>query len=126
MDGLPEFVVNGRSTQDKISALNGAYSFRLPQDYLDFLLATDGGEGFVGARYIVVWRTDEVVRFNEEYQFPKYAPRFVCFGSNGGGEGFAFDLGGTTEGQVVQIPFIGMSPESAMPVVDSFSHLFRR
>lgn len=53
MDDLPEFAVNGRSTQDVIASLNAAYSFRLPQDYLDFLLKTDGGEGFVGGRYVV-------------------------------------------------------------------------
>jgi hypothetical protein len=67
-----------------------------------------------------VWRADQVVRYNTEYEFPKYAKGFVCFGSNGGGEAYAFDCRDGVASGVVQIPFIGMSPDEALPVAETF------
>jgi len=63
----------------------------LPSDYLDFLRQYDGGEGFIGDNYIVLWKAEELADFNREYGVEKYAPGVLLFGSDGGGEGYGFD-----------------------------------
>jgi len=57
--------------------------------------------------------------FNREYQVETYAPSLFFFGSNGGGEGFAFDLR-THQLTIVEVPFIGMSVADANVLASSF------
>jgi hypothetical protein len=64
-----------------------------------------------------LWPLDKIEQYNREYQVPQYAPGFICFGSNGGGELLAFD----DQGAVFCIPAIGMEPKYATPVADSWS-----
>jgi len=94
----------------------------LPADYRSFLLRHNGGEGFIGNHYLILWKTEELVQFNREYHVEKYAPGLVAFGSSGGGEGFAFDTREVPY-HVVQVPFIGMSLSDAIRVADSFEDL---
>jgi len=89
--------------------------------YRRFMSEQDGGEGFVGGRYLILWRTSELVTFNREYEAWKYAPGLLLFGSNGGGEAFAFDTRDNSM-KVVMVPFIGMSLNDAKTVADSFDN----
>jgi cell wall assembly regulator SMI1 len=66
-----------------------------------------------------LWRVEELRAFNNEYEVEKYAPGLLFFGSDGGGEGFAFDLR-TPQLTIVQVPFIGMSLTDAIPVASNF------
>ncbi len=97
----------------------------LPADYRAFLLRHNGGEGFIGKHYLILWKTEELAQFNREYEVEKYAPGLVAFGSSGGGEGFAFDTRKAPY-QVVQMPFIGMSLSDAVRVADSFEKLLEK
>jgi hypothetical protein len=80
----------------------------LPADYRAFLLRSNGGEGFIGKHYLILWKVEELAKFNDGYQVGKYAPGFVMFGSTGGGDGFAFDTRSSPY-RVMQVPFVGMS-----------------
>lgn len=95
----------------------------LPSDYLQFISEHDGGEGFVGENYLILWRIDELATFNREYEVEIYAPGILLFGSNGGGEGYGFDTRETTM-PVVRVPFIGMDLRYATRVADGFSDIF--
>lgn len=91
-----------------------------PPDYLGFLRQHDGGEGFVGDNYIILWKAAELVDFNREYEVEVYAPGILLFGSDGGGEGYGFDM--QSAGMpVVRLPFIGMERRYATPVAESFT-----
>jgi hypothetical protein len=46
---------------------------RLPSDYLAFLRHANGGEGFLGENYAMLWRAGEFVQFNVEYGMPELA-----------------------------------------------------
>jgi hypothetical protein len=59
--------------------------------------------------------------FNEAYQTRKYAPGLFLFGSNGGGEAFAFDR--RTNNCVVNVPFVGMDLSLVKLACKSFSEL---
>lgn len=80
----------------------------------------NGGAGDVGGGdYAELWSIDELESYNEEYEVLQQAPGLILFGSNGGGEAFAFNLTQkvTTIGIV---PFIGMSVELYCPIADTF------
>jgi hypothetical protein len=88
----------------------------------------DGGEGFVGRHYLMAWRIESLLEWNRDYMVEETAPELLLFGSNGGGEGFAFDSRGLLP-LVVAVPFITMNLNDAItlaPTFDSFlQHLYR-
>jgi hypothetical protein len=62
------------------------------------------------------WPLSELVTYNAEYGVAKYAPGYFGFGTNGGGEMFAI----ASDGRVVCLPFIGMSPSDELTVANSW------
>ena len=96
----------------------------LPTDYVSYFAGDGPKEGGLAVEpgWFQLWRPDEVERWNRDYQVQEFAPGFFGFGSSGGGELLAFD----TAGRVVMIPFIGMSPDEARPVADSWSQFVER
>ncbi len=106
-----------------VEGLSSSLEVSLPRDYLDFLRQHNGGEGFIGDRYIVLWKAEELADFNREYEVDKYAPGIVLFGSNGGGEGYGFDTRSAAM-TIVRMPFIGMELLYATPVAKDFPDLF--
>ena len=44
---------------------------------------------------------------NKAYEVAEYAPGLLLFGSDGGGEAFAFDTRSATK-PIVSVPFVGM------------------
>lgn len=97
----------------------------LPSEYREFLVQMNGGEGFVGEDYLILWSADELAQFNREYEVKDYAPGLVLFGSNGGGEGFAFDTR-SSPATIVQVPFIGMELQYANPVGSNFEEFIAK
>jgi len=122
---LADFTVYEAASEQALEAAERGLACRLPDDYRAFLLIYNGGEGFVGRHYLVLWQAEQLVRFNQGYEVPEYAPGFVMFGSTGGGDGFAFDTR-TSPYPVVEVPFIGMSLKDGFPVADSFTRLLER
>jgi hypothetical protein len=44
------------------------------------------GELSVEPEWYILWRPEEIEEFNRDYQLPEFAPGFITFGGNGGGE----------------------------------------
>jgi len=57
---------------------------------------------------------------NKSYGVNDYAPGLFLFGSDGGGEAFAFDARSDAK-PIVSVPFIGMELKLARPVASNFS-----
>jgi len=91
----------------------------LPEDYLRFMAKRNGGDGFVGKNYLVLWSLEELVPFNRECEVTTYAPGLFFIGSNGSGEGFGYDLRPSSTPSLVMLPFIGMDWKDALPVGSS-------
>ena len=90
-------------------------------EYLAYLESPNGiiegqREGVMPG-YFALWPPDELGQNNQEYEVSTYAPGFLCFGSNGGGELFAFDAAGA----VYLLPAGGMSPDDAIRISDSWA-----
>src|SRR3990172_2314917 len=80
------------ATKDALAAFEQASGLKLPEEYLGFLKVTDGGDGFIGRTYVILWRVEELAGMNEAYKVHVYAPELLLFGSDGGGEAYAFDM----------------------------------
>ncbi len=100
----------------------GVFGGVMPAEYANFLAASDGGEGFVGETYIVLWKAGELDELNDDFNVAASAPGLVMFGTDGGEEGFAFDA----RGAVVMIPITAMDPATARPVGGSFREFLDR
>lgn len=106
--------------EPKISARNlTIMGCILPAAYIEFLHRHNGGAGFLGANYIHLWKAEELVSMNQGYRVEKFAPGLILFGSDGGGEGYGFDMRATSR-PVVRIPFIGLDWQDAVHVANGF------
>jgi hypothetical protein len=114
------FNCNKPTTVSLIKQFEVQSGILLPKDYADFLCRTDGGEGFVGSAYLILWRLEDLSKLNQSYQVSEYAPGLLLFGSDGGGEAFAFDTRQKTK-RIVSVPFVGMSINNARIVADTFT-----
>lgn len=84
--------LNGAS-EDKLSALRAAAPEGLPSEYFDLLAQSNGGEGpFPVQPYsFVLSSADEALNDWTSGTFAEFFPGLFVFGTNGGGEAFAFD-----------------------------------
>jgi hypothetical protein len=112
---------------ESIQQLRAEARYPLPASYLAFLAFSNGGEGplAVAPGWFVIWSAEEVLESNEGYQVDKEVPGFFGFGSNGGGELFAFDTRSPQPWQIVMIPFIPLQERYAVVVAESFDHFVR-
>jgi len=112
---------NPPATKEALQSLIAALPKSLPDDYIAFLERSNGGEGFVGERYVSLWKAEELITRNSGYKVTEFFPNFFFIGSDGGGEAYAFDISGH-DVTVFEVPFIGM-PSDASAIADSFDAL---
>jgi len=98
----------------------------IPRQYIDYLAAHGVFEGFTleGSRpgYVALWPVEEIASNNSDVEIESYAPGFLAFAGDGGGELLAFDA----TGAVFLLPMIGMAPDCAIRIADSFVDLAKR
>jgi len=120
MSILKGFNCNPPATERSIEKFKKTCTFTIPQDYLEFMKISNGGEGGIGQNaYAIFWKLTELAQFNKDYEVQAYAPELFLFGSDGGGEAFAFDTR-QTPASIAMIPFVGMELESAQEVGRTF------
>ena len=91
MGNWNEFEFNEPYEGEEISEINGV---SLPQDYLDFMMEHNGGEGDIGETWFVLYPLEELEDINNDYEVPHVLPGRVIIGSNGGGEFYGIDEDG--------------------------------
>jgi len=98
----------------------------IPSEYLEFLSTRELFEGSTinGAPpgYIALWAIEDLAKNNVDIQIEEYAPGYLAFAGNGGGEVLAFDH----SGMVFMLPMIGMKADQAVKIADSFTELAAR
>lgn len=120
-----DFRGNSPAAAAQVAAAENQLGKSLPSDFREFLLLTNGGEGMIGENYVMLWSADELSQYNKSYQVSDYAPGLLLFGSDGGGEAYAFDTR-TSPSTVVMVPFVGMSLEDAKPVAPTFTAFLKK
>ena len=109
---MEDFDRNPGASDQELQLLNNAADGLLPPDYIDWMRASNGGEGFLGPiSYLMVWPVDQVLERNCRLDIPQRMPGVILFGSNGGDAAFGFDTS-TPSVRVVEIPYldIGTAP----------------
>lgn len=98
-----------------------------PVDYVEFKLSSNGAEGFVGGDrlYVRIDPIEEMMSDELQESLARDRPGLVVFGSDGGGEAFAFDTRGD-EVTIVMFPWIGLDDEEVLPQGRTFSEFLRR
>lgn len=113
------------ATEAALAALRDQAPSVLPPEYIAQLALSNGGEGDLGVEpgWIQLWPAEEVLLMNEGYQVQDWLPGFWGFGSNGGGELFAFDMRRGVPCPIVMVPFIPMDAHEAVQIAPSFAEL---
>lgn len=113
------FAANPPASHEEIEKAQQRLGFRLPKSYVDFLLTRNGGEGFVGKHYLVLWKVEDLITMNEAYHVAEFVPKILLFGSDGGGEAFGFDTR-FEPCSIISTPFIGMSLQLTKTIAPDF------
>ena len=104
--------------QSEIERAASRLRVHLPDDYVRFMLDSNGAEGAIGlSGYLVLWPIEQLVPMNSNYGTMEYAPELVLIGTDGGGTGYAIDM---RSGQFVEVALVGLSSEEAEPLGSSF------
>lgn len=92
---LDNFDRNEKIDITRILEVEKELKVKFPIDYVDFMQEFNDGEGFVGKEYLIMYKMHEIIEVNDDCQVSEYVPGIILFGSNGGGEHFAFDYRGS-------------------------------
>jgi hypothetical protein len=113
-----DFEPNAPASRQALASLRAGLSKPLPERYMVFLGRANGGEGFIGERYVRLWRAEELIEVNRGYNVAEFFPNLFLIGTDGGGEAYAFDVS-VNDPTIFEVPFIGM-PSDARAIADSF------
>ncbi len=109
------------TTPQRVAEVEQALDASFPDDYVRFLVATNGGEGLVGEEgYGWFYSVEELLDANRSYKDFEQFAGLVIFGSDGGGEAFCFD----SDGSVVLVAYIS-GPEDNV-TIGPFKQFMRR
>lgn len=117
---IDRFQKNSSAKKLLIDKLQELLDCELPKDYINFMLSSNGGEGWIGENsYLMLWKLEEILELNSKYNAFELAPGLLIFGSNGAIDAYAFDT--RIEGiPIVNIPFIGMNLNEINYLGDTF------
>jgi hypothetical protein len=115
---LDKMEMNHKGTA-RIEEIEKMIGVTFPLDYKEFMQHFNGGEGEIKNSYVVLWKADELIDFNEAYAVNEFAPGLVLFGSDGADMAYAFDVR-HEKLSIVVVPFIGMDIDGIKHCADSF------
>lgn len=104
---LSQFDHNEPASEINIKNVEELLSINFPQEYYDFLLISNGGEGAIGQSYLVLWEIEDLVELNDAYGVEEFAPGLLIIGSDGGDTAYCIDIRSDIK-PFVQVPFVGM------------------
>src|ERR1700680_3295793 len=87
-DSAQPFQPTAPASREALAALRADPAKSLPEGYMAFLERTNGGAGFIGERYVHLWRAEDLVEVNRAYKIAEFFLHFFLFGSDGGGEAY--------------------------------------
>ncbi len=91
MNNWREFKFNKAYIGELIDSVNG---IMLPQQYIEFMMKHNGGEGDIGETWFVLYPLEELQEINDELEIKAFLPNHIVIGSNGGGELYGINADG--------------------------------
>lgn len=99
------------ASMEEVTKAQADLGITFSEDYIEFMLRSNGGAGWLGPNYISLYDLHDVVYRNRLYA--ESSVEFLIFGSDGGGEFFAFDTQADPM-PVVTVNMVGFSREEAI------------
>jgi cell wall assembly regulator SMI1 len=106
------------ASEEELDAAATALGIELPQDYRAVMRRINGGEGDFGESWIVLQSLEAAIERNVAFKEAGFPP-FIFFGSDGGGEGYAWDMRPERHSRYVVVPFIVPEDEAVIPCGDT-------
>jgi SMI1 / KNR4 family (SUKH-1) len=124
VERINEASITAPASIEQLQQLESEFGAPFPEDYKQLMLSSNGIRGFIdGETYIHLWSTSEIPSLNTGYCTREFAPDFIIFGSDGGGEAFAFDRKDSPTG-IVMVTFVSLGREDALSMGRSLENLF--
>lgn len=114
---------NDPPTLEEIEVFLKQVDFILPEGFISFFKEANGADINTDECYILLWALTDMIELNNDYNVQEYAAEFFIFGSDGGGNAFAIEK---ITGDIYELPFIGMSKDTAIFKNDSFAEFIEQ
>jgi len=114
------------ATEDNLKILEQRIDICLPVEYREFMLNSNGAEGFIGNSYLQIWSVEQTMKLNERSAADETLCLFneskpvVCFASDGGGTYYAFDKR-TDDSSIIAFSAISIVSEEHEQCGDTFN-----
>lgn len=83
---LRSFFPRNGTTESEIKRIEDTFNCYLPSDYRNFMLQTNGGEGFIAeGGYLELTAIEDIIFLNLANELDVHMPEFLLIGSDGGG-----------------------------------------
>lgn len=123
----PSWFGNPGTTDIDIQQVELDLNVTLPHDYKQFLLWSNGGEGYIGSNYFSFWTIQELKELNASYRINHYLPGILGVGTDGGGECYALDFRSDPSAPAfVRVPLGDLDIESVIPIASSLQEGFEK
>jgi hypothetical protein len=109
---------------DDVQPVNKLASGRglpLPNDYVEYMTHSDGGEGDVGDGYIEIWPVARVLAAAETE--PPVYEDFIAFAGDGANTVYGFDV--AAGGEIVEGDWIGLERDALIPRGRTFTEFLQ-
>lgn len=113
-----ENIKEGVKITEIVKEIEETLKIKFPQDYVEYMVKNNGYTGMLNEQYYNIWKLEDIISMNNNYQVQEFFPNLIYFGSNGGGEAFAFDKSNNM--CIVSIPFIG-TEEDKIIIANNFN-----
>ena len=96
----------------------------VPRDYAEFLMQSNGLEGFVtNDQYLMLWRAEDVVGLNKAYSTNEFLPDVTLVGTDGGDTGFGYDQANK---RYISVPLVGMTTDEVQIMGETFEEFVQK
>lgn len=117
---LKDLRLNGKPTDEEFSQLSAKLDFKVDSDYLAFIRAANGAEGFVKNSFLQLWEIKDLISLNPYYDSAMddgYSEAIFFIGSNGSDTGYGIRK---KDGVFIAVAFLDMNDSMTVELGKSF------
>ena len=114
---------NKPATKEELEEIEKEFNIKLPENYKDFMLLTNGAEGPIGKYgYLAIFDTEEVKWYNAESPLKENFPELFFIASIRGGYVYAIDTRKEST-KYVQVDDLATNYDEVKEICDKFEKL---
>jgi hypothetical protein len=115
---LKKLSARGKTSSELNQSLVSRIDFDIDKNYLNYILDTNGGEGFLGQSYVLLYEVNDLLALNPYYEDHDFCNRIFVIGSNGGDCAYAIKK---ETSEFLALPFLDMNEEACQFIGKNFN-----